>query len=105
MPKYILGYHGGGMPSTPEEGAKVTAAWGKWIGDLGSAMVDAGNPVGASKTVAANGSISDGGGANPLTGYSVIEAPNLDAAVKLVKNCPQLAAGGSVQVAETFNVM
>jgi len=28
MPKYLLGYHGGGMPGTPEEGAKVMAAWG-----------------------------------------------------------------------------
>ena len=105
MPKYILGYHGGGMPATPEEGAKVMAAWGKWIGELGAAMVDAGNPVGAARTIAANGSISEGGGANPLTGYSVIEAANLDAAVKLAKSCPHLASGGSVQVAETFNAM
>lgn len=105
MPKYLLGYHGGGMPATPEEGAKVTAAWMSWMGSLGGALVDAGNPIGTAKTVAATGKVSDGGGANPLTGYSVIEAANLDAAVKIASTCPQLAAGGTVQVAETFAVM
>ena len=105
MPKYLLGYHGGGMPSTPQEGEKVMAAWGRWIAGLGAAMLDAGNPTGPAKTILANGKVSDGGGANPLTGYSIIEAPNLDAAVKMASDCPQLASGGSVQVAETFNVM
>ena len=73
-----------------------------WMKDLGPALTDMGNPTGAAKTVAANGSVSDGGGANPVTGYTLIEAANLDAAVKLVKGCPQLAAGGSVQVAEAI---
>jgi hypothetical protein len=93
------------MPATPEEGAKVMAAWNTWIAGLGNAMIDAGNPTGPAKTVASNGTIRDGGGANPLTGYSVIEAANLDAAAKMAQSCPQLASGGSVQVAETFDVM
>ncbi len=105
MPKYLLGYHGGSMPETPAESEKVMAAWNSWIGGLGSKMVDAGNPIGAARIIAANGKVSDGGGANPLTGYSVIEAGSLDEAVKLASTCPQLASGGSVQVAETFNVM
>lgn len=105
MTKYLLGYHGGVMPSSPAEGEKVMAAWNSWIGGLGAKMVDAGNPIGAARTIAANGSVSAGGGANPLTGYSVIEAANLDEAIKLASTCPQLASGGSVEVAETFNAM
>ncbi len=105
MTKYLLGYHGGSMPASPEEGEKVMAAWNSWIGGLGAKMVDAGNPIGSAKIIAADGKVSDGGGANPLTGYSVIEAASLDEAVKLASTCPQLASGGSVQVAETFNVM
>lgn len=105
MPKYLLGYHGGGMPATPEEGTKAMAAWNSWINGLGNAIVDAGNPIGAARTIAPSGKVSDGGGADPLTGYSVIEASNLDAAVKIASSCPQLAAGGSVQVAETLNLM
>jgi hypothetical protein len=105
MTKYLLGYHGGSMPESPAEGEKVMAEWNKWIGGLGAKMVDAGNPIGPAKIIASNGNVSDGGGANPLTGYSVIEASSLDEAVKLASTCPQLASGGSVQVAETFNVM
>jgi hypothetical protein len=105
MANYLLAYHGGGMAGTPEEQEKAMAAWGTWFGQLGEAVVDGGNPVGAAKMIAANGAVSDGGGANPLTGYSVIKAGSLDAAVAMAKGCPILAAGGSIQVCETFDVM
>ena len=74
MTKYLLGYHGGGMPETPEEGDKVMKAWNSWMGTLGKSLLDGGNPAGAAKTVAPNGRVTDGGGANPVTGYSIIEA-------------------------------
>ncbi|MDR3475157.1 MAG: YciI family protein [Devosia sp.] len=105
MTKYVLAYHGGGMPATPEEGQKIMAAWNSWMGGLGKALVDGGNPTGPARTIAKDGKISDGGGANPITGYSIIEAASLDAAVSMAKTCPILASGGSVEVAETFAVM
>lgn len=101
---YLLVFHGGSMPESPEEGAKVTQAWGDWFGRLGDAVIDQGNPVGQVKTIAANGSVSDGG-TNPSSGYSIIKADTLDAAVELAKGCPVLAGGASVEVAETFAVM
>ncbi len=102
MPNYVFAYHGGGMPESPEEGEKVMQAWTSWFTELGAAVVDGGAPTGAAKTVAADGATSDGGGANPLSGYSVIIADSLDAAATLAKGCPILAAGGSVEVAETI---
>ena len=100
MTKFLLVYHGGTMPSTPEEGEKVMKAWGDWIGAVGKAMVEVGNPVGMSKTVASDGTLSNGGGSNPTMGYSIVEAADIDSAAKLVKDCPQLTAGGSVELAE-----
>ena len=100
MPKFLLVYHGGSMPSTPEEGEKVMKAWTDWIGATGKAMIDVGNPVGMSKTVASDGSVSNGGGSNPTMGYSILEAADIDSAAKLCKGCPQLSAGGSVELAE-----
>ena len=105
MAKYLLAYHGGGMPDSEEEGARVMAAWGEWMGGLGEALVDGGNPIGSAATVVADGSSSAGGGGNPVTGYSVISAGSLDEAVALTQGCPVLASGGSVEVAETFDVM
>ena len=105
MTKFLLVYHGGNAPTSKEEGDKVMAAWGAWIGGLGSALTDVGNPTGASKTIAPGGKVSSGGGNNPTTGYSILEAASLDAAVAAVTTCPQLAAGGTVEVAEITPVM
>jgi hypothetical protein len=102
MAKYLYVYHGGGsMPQSKEEQDKVMQAWGAWFGGLGSAVVDGGNPVGNSRTVK-SGSVTDNGGANPATGYSIIEASSMDDAVSKAKGCPIHASGGSVEVAEIF---
>ena len=106
MPNYLLSYHGGSMPETEEAGAAVMAAWGAWMVAVGDAMVDPGNPVGHTVTVGSDSSTSAGGGANPVTGYSIIKADNLDAALALVAGCPILSSyGGSVEVGETFDAM
>ncbi len=104
MSKYVFAYHGGGTPESEEEGAKVMTAWESWFGSIGSSIADGGNPFGQSKTVASNGSVSDGGGANPITGYTLVNADNLDAAVELAKGCPILADGGTVEVAEAVDM-
>ena len=102
----LLAYHGGGKPETREEQATVMAAWGAWMGELGAALVDGGNPVGGARTIATDGSVSDGGGANPVSGYGIIEAANFDAAVAHAQGCPILSGeGGSVEVCETFDPM
>jgi hypothetical protein len=105
MAKYLLVYHGGSMPEGEEAQAKVMAAWGAWFQNLGPALADGGNPVSQTRTIASDGSVSAGGGANPSTGYSLIEADGIDAAVALAKGCPVLSGGASIEVAETFNVM
>lgn len=105
MAKYLLSYHGGSTPESEEEGARVMAAWGAWIGSLGESMVDGGNPVGASATVGSDGASTPGGGANPITGYSIITAESLDEAVAKTAGCPILTSGGSVEVGETIDVM
>ncbi len=104
MANYVLAYHGGGMPETEEESAKVMAAWEAWYGQLGAAIVDGGAPTGQAKTVNPDGSVADGGGANPLTGYTVVTAADLDAAVALAKGCPILSTGGTIEVAETIDM-
>ena len=104
MPKYVLAYHGGSMPETDAEKAEVMQAWGAWMGGLGDALVDPGNPVGQSSTVNADGSVSQDGGANPLSGYSLLTADSQEAAIKAASGCPILSRGGTVEVAETFDI-
>ena len=100
MAKFVFVYHGGKTPSSPEETAKVMEKWGAWFAGMGSAVIDGGNPVGPSTTVSAD-SVVDNGGANPLSGYSLIEAENMEAAVEMAKGCPILDHG-SVEIAEAM---
>ena len=100
MPKFIFAYHGGSTPETPEEGAKVMAAWTAWFQEMGAGVVDGGNPVLQSKTVTKDAVIDDGG-ANPLSGYTIVTADGYDAACAMAKGCPMVADGsGSVEVCE-----
>ena len=105
MPKYLFSYHGGGMNLTDEEQAQSMAAWGMWMGGLGAALTEGGNPVVQSSTVQPDGSSVSGGGPNPVTGYSVVSADSLEAALAMAAGCPILATGGSVEVGETIEVM
>ena len=104
MSKYLFVYHGGKNPESEAEVAEVLDAWGTWFGSMGAAVVDGGNPVGMSSTVNADGSVTDNGGSNPASGYSLIEAPDLDDAVAKARGCPVLASGGSIELAEAIDM-
>ena len=100
MPNYIFAYHGGKKPDTQAEGEKEMALWGAWFEKLGAAVVDPGNPVGLSKTVSKSG-VADNGGANPISGYTLVKAGGYDEAVGMAKDCPMVRNGsGTVEVAE-----
>ncbi|MBK8458660.1 MAG: hypothetical protein IPL47_17285 [Phyllobacteriaceae bacterium] len=102
MAKFVYVYHGGSTPQSEAEGKAVMDAWMAWFGALGAAVVDGGAPLGKSKTVSANG-VADNGGANPASGYSIVEAADMAAAVTMAKGCPILAdANGSVEIAEAM---
>lgn len=104
MAKYAFIFHGGGAPSSPEEGAKVMAAWQAWMGSIGENLVDGGNPFGKSLTVNSDGSMAMDGGANPASGYTLINADSDEAAANIAKSCPILSSGGSVEVCETMEM-
>ncbi len=107
MANFVLLYTGGSMPESEAEQAAVMQAWTAWLGGLGSALVDGGNPfTSQAKSIASNGKVSDGPVGTMATGYSILKADSLSAAVELAKGCPQLQGGdGQITVYETFPVM
>ena len=103
MTKYLLSYHGeGGMPESEAEMNEVMAAWGAWFETLGEAVVDGGNPIGPASSIAPDGSVSASG--QGLTGYSIISADSMEAAVAAAQGCPVLAGGGTVGVNEAIDM-
>ncbi|MGI9406379.1 MAG: YciI family protein [Hyphomicrobiaceae bacterium] len=102
MAEFILAYHGGKKPESPEAGAKHMEDWRAWVEGLGDTMVNPGTPLGKSKTVSEEG-VADDGGANPLSGFSVVKADSIDAAVEIAKGCPFLMMG-TIEVAEMMQM-
>lgn len=104
MLKYLFIYHGGNKPTTESEKASAMDAWGQWFGSMGSTVVDGGHPVGPSTTVTSS-EVVDNGGANPTSGYSIVEAEDLDDAVRKAQACPLITIhGGTVEVAEVVDM-
>jgi hypothetical protein len=100
MAKFGLLYIGGGAPESEAERAVAMQAWGAWFGGLGSALVDGGNAFTANtKTITSTGTVSESSSLElPITGYSVVKADSLDAAIALAKGCPLLRSNSRSQI-------
>ncbi len=99
MANYLLVYYGGKMETDPKKAAKAMEVWMKWFKDNGKNVVDMGAPTKPGKTISSTG-IKTGVIGEAVTGYSIIKADSLDAAVALAKTNPQIAASGQIAVYE-----
>lgn len=77
--------------------------WGIWLEDLGDAAINPGTPLGKSKIVSASG-ISDYGGPDAMSGYTVVEANSMEEAIEMAKACPFLETGGTLEVAQMMQM-
>lgn len=73
----------------------MASAWGEWFEEIGSQVVERGNPV-FERSPLGNTSSDQ----TDLGGYSMITADDLESAVALAKGCPILTAGGGVEVGQ-----
>ena len=92
MPNYVLAYYGEPKFKNPEDGAKHMAKWRAWSTSLKDSWVNPGSPLEKSKIVSLSG-ISDDNASDRLTGYSVLKADSLEAAIAIAKKCPHLEHG------------
>jgi hypothetical protein len=103
MPNFVFAYHSNGnMPKTPEEGAAHMEKYAAWIAGMGDAVVNPGTPFKDTKTVSAAG-VEDGGGPNPIMGFTEVTADNLDAALEMAQASPFLEMG-TIEVAEIMHM-
>lgn len=104
MNNYMFAFHGGNQPQSPEEGQAIMAKWEAWMQKLGDAIVNSGSALGQSSTITASGDVVNNGGANPLSGFTIIQANNMAAAVKMTNNCPILDSQGTIEIAEMITM-
>ena len=97
MSRFLIVYRGGAEASAD---APITypSHWDDWFGSLGAAVLDRGCLTHSSVEVPsrlAGPKLSS----SSLSGYSVVEAADFDAAVKLAESCPIFDEQGSVEIA------
>ena len=102
MENYLFVYYGGKMAGTPAEQKKSMDDWMNWFKNQGAAVVDAGNPTMPGKLVTKRGVKLIGG--EPVTGYSIFKAKDMDAAVAIAKTSPQME-GGEIAVYSIMKTM
>ena len=102
MKQFIFAYHGGIEEKSAEECTAHMAQWHAWLEKLGQDLIHPGTPVGRSRTVSSTGVTNDGG-PNPLSGYSIVQAESIDQAVELARSCPHLEFG-TMEVAELLQM-
>lgn len=103
MSKFILAYHGKPEIQSKEDGAEHMKKWKEWSQGLGDAVVDPGMPASTSMTVSNDG-VTDGGGSNPLSGITIIQAETMEDAIDMVKGCPHLSGTGTVEIAQAMEM-
>jgi hypothetical protein len=99
MPQYIIVYLGGDQPSSPEEGQQHFSRYMEWLSSLGDSAVSPANPLKDTSTVNPDGSVT-AGGTSTMSGYTIVEADSIEAALSMAKACPFLEIGGSLEVSE-----
>jgi len=108
MPKYAITYLGGGgtgdhPPMTPEEGKAHQAKYMEWIASLGEAAVSPMNPFKGTQTISPDGSVSKGSSIG-MSGYTIIQADSMEAAMEIAKACPFLETNGTLEVSELIQM-
>lgn len=101
MPKFVIAYLSGDASAKPQNGAADRAKWKAWLGDLGNAVINPGTPLGRSRLVSSGG-VTDAR-ANSLTGFSVVAADDMNAALAMAQRCPYLDYG-TIEVAEMMEM-
>ena len=93
MPQFIMTYHGGSQPTTPEEGKAHMARYMEWMGGLD--MIVGQQPL---KNTTVLGADQIG---TPMMGYSILNAADIDEARTIAEKSPFLEMdNASMQVSE-----
>jgi len=99
MSQFIISYLGGNQPSTPEQGKQHFEKYKAWLSSIGDSMVSPANPFKNTCTIKPDGSVTEGSSTS-MSGYTIIEADDMDKALELAKTCPFLDIDGTLEISE-----
>ena len=103
MKQFIFVYLGGNQPSSQEEAKKHFLKYTEWMSSLGDSVVIPTIPLKDTNTVSPDGTIREGG-SSAMSGFSIIKAESMEAALSIAQSCPFLEIGGSLEVSELMQM-
>lgn len=103
MERFMIAYYGGNQPRSKEEGMAQMEQWKSWVRSLGDAIVNPGTPLPISKLVTSS-SVEDDHDPDSMKGFAVVQAENVDAAVKIAQSDPFLKNGGIIRVSRMMEM-
>jgi len=103
MTQFVFVYLGGNQPSSPEEGKKHFSKYMEWLSSLGDSVVTPMIPLKDTSTVSSDGTVREGG-SSAMSGFTIIKADSMDAAMSIAQACPFLDIGGSLEVSELMQM-
>ena len=103
MAQYIICYFGGDHPTAPEDAQQHFEKYKQWLAELGETVVSPANPLKGTRSLSADGAVGEGS-ATGMSGFTVIEADSLDAAIEISQRCPFLDIGGCLEVSELLRL-
>ncbi|TFB12577.1 hypothetical protein E3V33_05250 [Candidatus Marinimicrobia bacterium MT.SAG.4] len=87
MKKFILLYYGFVTPTK-----EIGEAWGKWFESVGDKFVDTGSPFGYGREITKTGTKELTLDLDAITGYSIINAVDMDEAESIAKTNPMITS-------------
>ena len=103
MAQFVFVYLGGSQPSSPEEAKKHFEKYMGWLSSLGDSVVIPTIPLKDTYTVMSDGTVGEGG-SSAMSGFSIIKADSMEAALAIAQACPFLEIGGSLEVSEMMEM-
>jgi hypothetical protein len=105
MKKFIVLYKGPATPMeqmTEEQSKAANDGWSKWMEAHQGDIVDIGLPMANGKAIVDDGST---GTPDDLNGYTIVQADDMDGALKIVEGHPFLSEGKGKFSLEVYELM
>jgi hypothetical protein len=96
MERFLIVYHGS-PGGEPEEAEQQLGPWASWLDALGSAVLDRGSLSHAAVEVKSR-LLGPKSATSTVSGYSVIQAEDFNAAVRVAEKCPIFETNGWAEI-------
>ncbi len=85
MKKYMFLHQGFVVPTS-----EIGEAWGAWFASIEDKIVDSGSPFGSGREITKAGTTDLALDIDAFTGYTIINAADLDEATAIASTCPYI---------------